>query len=210
MKIRPFRALRALGTLAFDPYDTKAGSQVVGALTGDSWERHAQEMRSDADGFDLLKDRPDLGAMLSRREWLASLPNGSLGRAYLRWSDDRGFNPAQMRTSLGARQTGLSDADYLLDRANISHDLWHIVTGYGTDLRGEAAVTHLMLFQYRHTGMILASFVAGAFQGWKLRRRVRALSDTCQWLPPVRWEELLELPLNRVRSRLQIKPERLN
>ena len=97
-------------------------------------------------------------------------------------------------------------------RLRDGHDLWHVVTGYGRDLLGEAA---LLAFTYRQTGNPgIGLIVLTAW--WKAGRDLpgsRALildgyrrAGTAAWLPAVDWESLLEWPLEEVRRTLRITP----
>jgi len=92
------------------------------------------------------------------------------------------------------------------------HDLWHIVTGYGRDLIGEAA---LLAFTYRQTGNPgIGLIVLTAW--WRAGRRLpdgRALildgylrGGAADWLPAADWESLLERPLEEVRRTHRITP----
>ena len=93
------------------------------------------------------------------------------------------------------------------------HDLWHVLTGYGRDLAGEAANLAFTYAQTRTRGL-LAIVLAAALLGpksldcfwqryllraWRRGRRAAAL-------PMARYEELLALPLDEARQRLGIEP----
>ena len=94
---------------------------------------------------------------------------------------------------------------FLADRMRDTHDLWHVVTGYGPDLLGEAALLSFSYAQTKNPGVLLvvclgiAKSEAGSravmLEGY--RRGQRAA-----WLPAIEWESLLERPLGEVRSQL--------
>lgn len=75
-------------------------------------------------------------------EALARLPEGSLGRALWRHFTDHGFDPDYYR-----KVEVLSDLDWVLMRLRQSHDIWHVVTGIGTDRVGEIALKAFELAQ---------------------------------------------------------------
>src|SRR5690606_14315610 len=96
------------------------------------------------------------------------------------------------------------------DRLRDMHDLWHVATGYGRDLVGEAALLAFSYAQTRNPGVGFIVAVAwlrakgdGAFarpvivEGYKRGRRAA-------WLPAADWEHLLTLPLERVRAELNL------
>ena len=93
------------------------------------------------------------------------------------------------------------------------HDLWHVLTGYGMDEAGEAALLAFNLGQVPNFGMLLIVLAAAAigpkdmwlswprylFQAWRRGRRAALLA-----VAP--YEHLLARPLDEVRARLRIEP----
>jgi ubiquinone biosynthesis protein COQ4 len=96
-------------------------------------------------------------------------------------------------------------------RMRDSHDLWHVVTGYGRDLLGESALLAFTYRQTRNPGIALIVLVAW----WKAGRALpgaRALirdayqrAGRAEWLPGVDWESMLERPLEEVRETLRVE-----
>ncbi|MCB9554280.1 MAG: hypothetical protein H6705_20820 [Myxococcales bacterium] len=115
------------------------------------------------------------------------------------------------------REVGLPPLDddrmWFVNRYMTSHDLQHIVTGYGPDEMGEAALSAFTLGQHYGFGlMVLTSgaiahlgrqlglpWFAYAWRAWRRGRRAQPL-----YAAP--WEELLPLPLDLVREVLAIEP----
>jgi ubiquinone biosynthesis protein Coq4 len=75
-------------------------------------------------------------------DMLAALPAGSLGHALARHLIDHGFDPDYYR-----KVEVTSDLDWILMRMRQSHDIWHVVTGIGTDRVGEIALKAFELAQ---------------------------------------------------------------
>jgi ubiquinone biosynthesis protein COQ4 len=205
------RAGRALSALMRDPDDLPQVFTLIDALSGTAPHRLLRGFRRTDSGGRLLRERPDIVPVLSDREGLRALPEGSLGRAYLAFVESEGISPRGIRTAslegVVARRRPAVFV-YMHERMRDTHDLWHALTGYKGDVLGELGLLAFTLGQHWNTGvaMILA---AALFKGWSGEvsgmvrdgyRRGRAAA----WLPPQEWESLLALPLATVRARLKI------
>lgn len=73
---------------------------------------------------------------------LEAMPAGTLGHAFARHILDHGFDPDYYR-KIDVRD----DLDWVLMRMRQTHDIWHVVTGIGTDRLGEIAVKAFELAQ---------------------------------------------------------------
>jgi ubiquinone biosynthesis protein COQ4 len=218
-KVEWGRARKALGVLIADPERTDQVFEIIRALSGRTDIRTFKRLLKQPGGVDLLVERPDLLAVLSDRAALARLPEGSLGRAYLTFMQEAdltadGLVDASMQGSGEEAREGFSvEAAWFFDRLRDMHDLWHVLTGYGRDEAGEAANLAFTFGQIGNCGIgliVLAAAVLGPrgdrfywqrylFRAWRRGRRA-------SWLPAVRYEELLALPLAEVRARLAIDP----
>lgn len=210
-RMRPLVALRALGALLADPDDLPQVFTIIDSLPGRWPERSLARMRSTEEGDHVLTTKPQLGKLLADREALRALPSGSLGRAYLELVERAGITPQGIVDASiegGQRPQDLSEElRFLGDRMRDTHDLWHAVTGYGTDLVGEAALLAFSYAQTKSPGVgfiVLLALVKGdkttrpvVIEGYRRGRRAK-------WLPAVAWESLLDRPLGEVRERLGI------
>jgi ubiquinone biosynthesis protein COQ4 len=210
-RTRPIVALRALAALWQNPDDLPKVFTVIESLSGGTHERMLARMRASDVGRRLLETKPDLGARLADRAALLALPQGTLGRAYAEFMDREDITPQGIvdASVVGreASETLSDDLRFVHDRMRDTHDLWHVVTGYGPDLRGEAALLCFNFAQTTDPGVALIALL-GWFKGAGLVRSLmiegygRGLR--AEWLPMVAWEELLELPLTEVRERLRV------
>jgi len=207
-------ALTALNALFENPEDTAQAFRVVEALSGGHGKRMLARFRSAAGGRDLLRERPALIERLVDRASLAKLPEESLGRKYLEFLDSEGITAEGLeQASIEGRNAERhlsADEAFLKDRMRDTHDLWHVVTGYKGDLIGEASLLAFSFAQTRNPGV---GFIAGAALLRGNEPKVRALilrgflrGARAVWLPPVKWETLLALPIDEVRRRLRIGP----
>src|SRR5262245_3745467 len=83
MRRRPLQAIRALGKLIRDPEQTAEVFVIMRSLSGDALERGCARFEKTTVGQALLASGRDIVPVLSDREALAQLPEGSVGRAYL-------------------------------------------------------------------------------------------------------------------------------
>ena len=90
------------------------------------------------------------------------------------------------------------------------HDLWHVVTGYGRDLVGEAAVLAFTYAQTRNRGIglivAMAYWKGGKSVSWfrPFLREAYRRGRRAAWLPATDWEALLARPLHEVRAELGV------
>lgn len=213
---RPLEALRALKKLIEDPTKTEEAFRVVRSLDGPFFGRTFGRFRADAEGARLLASRRSLLAALRDRAALEKLPEGSLGRAYLAFCDREGITPGGLVDASDAvpMAPGLTeDERWFIDRMRDSHDLWHVVTGFRTDLGGELSVLAFSLAQTWGPGLTLLvlgglietykSGEIGAYarklvaDAWRTGRRAR-------WFPLAAWEEWLARPLDEVRVEMGV------
>ena len=179
-------------------------------------------MQASALGRRLLEDRHDALALIANRDRLRGLPEGSLGRLYCSFAESHELYPEVLAEQVRVARVDsgglLPDASpeiaYLHDRYRDLHDLWHVVTGYGTDMAGELAIVNFQAVQVGYRAMTISSWVqllsialrTGRFDvlvtGFRGRRRGRQSKH----LLAADWDRLLMLPLDEVRRELGIPP----
>jgi ubiquinone biosynthesis protein COQ4 len=184
---------------------------LVDALGGMCEERLFQKFRADPGGRRLLAARPDLPRVLDDHDALGALPEGTFGRAYADMCRRRGINSAALVESQRGMSRDYAQLDparqWFSDRLTVLHDLWHILTGYAAQPRGEAGIVAFSYAQglnYRPMPIFLALSVimrvASVSELWKAYRRGRQTAS----LILQNYEELLPLPLETVRARLNL------
>jgi ubiquinone biosynthesis protein COQ4 len=164
---------------------------------------------------------PNVGPVLARRARpprvdlaaLRALPEGSLGRAFAAFLDARGFDPAGLYHS-GDVDPNASDFTLFKAHMERTHDIWHTVTGFDTDIAGELGLQAFGLAQ-AGTGLsyiILAAGMLGTLffdrddgerrmdavvRGWQLGKRARPLFGAD-------WEAMFAWPLDQVRAHFDL------
>ena len=204
-------AVDALRELLRDPEDTSQVFRLIEALSGRTSQNLVRRLRRTAEGRALLRQKPDIIALLCDRTSLASLPEGSLGRAYLAFCEAEGITAeglveASERGSTGEQEL-TPDEEYVGRRMRDTHDLWHALTGYHGDLVGEASILAFTFAQTRNRGVGVIVAVALLKAPMEYRRLIAGAflrGRRAAFLPAQPWEELLELPLDEVRARLAV------
>jgi ubiquinone biosynthesis protein COQ4 len=207
------KALAALRVVARDPDRTDKIGEFIGTLTGPSADILFGKIWSDPIGRVLLEEGRDLGATLGNRGYLASLPDGSLGRAYFEWTARRDFTAEGIAEAIRSQvprelvDPGSTMAARIVDM----HDLWHVLNGWDSDILGEV---HLLGYSYAQLGAyawlmlgLLANLplvLSGRFDGIICLRRAIRRGRSAALLPAVDWEAMLPLPLDEVRRHLRV------
>jgi ubiquinone biosynthesis protein COQ4 len=211
------RALRALRRLLDDASQTQNAFEVVAALDPDFSERGLEAMLAHPEGRRLFAQRPSLLDHLADRSALARLLDGSLGRAYLAHIERWGLEPGKLvaigRGYADATHAGDEGLRWAAERSQLTHDLHHVLTGYGADPLGETA---LLWFSFGLGGgrgialLMLGAALRARHDGgrgwwrylWRAYRRGRRAGA----LAALPYEELLAAPLARVRELALIEP----
>ncbi len=185
------------------------------SLGGMCDERLFRKFKADPAGRRLLAERPSLPDILADHDSLARLPEGSFGRAYLAQCQRININAAGLIESQHnmSRDFGRLDParQWFSDRLTVMHDLWHVISGYATQPRGEAAIVAFSFGQgitYRAIPIfIILSVLTGTARArelWQAYWRSRRTANLI--LQP--YEDLLALPLSEVRARVMVSEAR--
>jgi ubiquinone biosynthesis protein COQ4 len=211
-RIRPLDALRAIRALIRNPDDTALVFEIIEALSGKSRTRVFDRFCRTESGKRLLAARPNLLAQLSNRDALLALPAGSLGRTYGEFMSREQISADGLvdASENWLREDLPADRRWFADRLRDTHDLWHVVTGYGRDLVGEASLLAFTYAQTRNPGIgfiVAVAYLKARGESRPVRRLLRAgyrRGRNAAWLPGVEWEALLDQPLARVREQLGV------
>lgn len=131
--------LHALEVLKDDPANPYYGPLLNACLDTETYAKLARIWREGPEGRRLLDERPTLQGRELDLGALGRLPDGTLGREFVRYFEANGIEPFISAFPVE------SDVDYLSKRYRETHDLCHVITGYGTDERGEMELQAFML-----------------------------------------------------------------
>jgi ubiquinone biosynthesis protein COQ4 len=216
-RLEPLRAYRAFRKLIRNKEDTAQVFEIMRALSGRSIGRGYNRMLKSLEGGRQAFLREELAHKLDDPVWLSQFGPGSVGAAYREFREARGFT-AEGLADEARKVAPLVDAQHPVvwysRRIRDVHDVWHVLTGYGTDALGEACVVSFSYAQTRNLGF--------AFIGWGAAREIQREAPSvparravwqayrngraARWLPGLDYEALFEQPLEAVRERLNIRP----
>ena len=202
--------LKGVVTLLRDPAQTDSVYDVEDGL------RHTKATKL---AVEYVKSKPNVAALFQERylapavnlEDLLKLPTESLGYSYAIYIKDSGFDPNFYRLLKVE-----DDRSYFLLRMRQTHDIWHIVAGFSTDVFGELGLKAFELAQTHRT--MSAVLIAGGLLSTlfkhpedldKLLEQIAIgyrLGAKAKPFFAKKWEENWERPLLEWRQELGIEP----
>lgn len=161
--MRPFKAWKHFRQLIADKEDTSQVFHILEALRDRRFGQTASAFFATSEGRKLLAERTYLPSILDDHDALKKLPDGSVGRVYVDFMEREGLT-AQGLVDEQLKVTGkLYEYDDQVElfgqRLRDTHDLHHILTGYGRDALGEQCV---LAFSYSQTPSWGTLFIAWA------------------------------------------------
>jgi ubiquinone biosynthesis protein COQ4 len=210
------RALRALARLFADKDDTAQVFEIMRSLNGGATLRGYSRLLATPGGGRLAYERVELAERLMDKDWLDNFAPGTVGAAYRDFVVGEGLSAEGL---VSESRKGVTQIDiphpfaWYGRRIRDTHDIWHVLTGYGRDSLGELC---LVAFSYSQTrGLGWAVIGWGGF----LRARGRAgrpyrkavlegfrRGKQAAWLPAEDYLCLLAEPLEAARRRLGLTP----
>lgn len=202
--------LKGVVTLLRDTAQTESVYDVEDGL------RHTKATKL---AVEYVKSKPNVAALFQERylapavnlEDLLRLPTESLGYSYAIYIKDSGFDPNFYRLLKVE-----DDISYFLLRMRQTHDIWHIVAGFSTDVFGELGLKAFELAQTHRT--MSAVLIAGGLLSTlfkhpedldKLLEHIAIgyrLGAKAKPFFAKKWEENWERPLLEWRQELGIEP----
>ena len=198
--------IRAFRKLIDNPADPLHGPIFQMCVEHGLIRRVARSLERHGEGRRLLAERPRLDASAVSLATVEALPASSLGRAYAAYFEDNKivpFDPPQLPVE--------THEDYVATRLREVHDVFHVVTGYGTDEIGEL---ELQWFNCGNLGwgplpifVLVAAFVMGRLKPsgglWSACKRARAAyrrGRQSRSLASILWEDYWHMPVGDLRA----------
>lgn len=216
-RLRPFKTLGHFQKLVANKEDTEQVFHMTDCLPSASYDQVLRTFCESAQGQRLMAQEPCLPDLLDDHDHLLSLPEGSVAHAYVAFMRSEELSAAGLvaESAKAGRPHFDDQAQWFHDRLRDTHDLVHVLTGYGRDPLGEQCALGFSYGQYKSwTDAFLAW--AGAFELW---RRVKAdapvfaavreavqIGKGAQPLFAQDIPALLAEPLESARARMNIRP----
>ena len=215
-KYRPLTAIHHFRELLKDKEDTSHVFRIFEALPHKSFMPRVRELTLSEQGERLRAEEPYLPPILDDHETLRKLPQGTVAHAYCDFMEREGLSAAGLVAE--ADKLGRPKYDDLVQwfafRSRDTHDLMHVLTGYGRDALGEQCVLLFTYGQQPSHGHLLIGY-AGAWNIKKMAGRSKApvykavrqaqrTGTACPALVGMSIRELLAMPLDEARSKLNI------
>ncbi len=166
-RFRPLKVLHHFGKLVEDKEDTEQVFHIIEATKGRKSHAQAHAFIRSSEGQRLMREGGDIPAMLDDHARWADCGPETVAAHYIAFMKREGLSAAGLVAeshkwappeSLPRDQT-----QWYFDRLRDTHDLFHVLTGYGRDALGEASLLGFSYEQNHNTGILFIAY-AGARQ----------------------------------------------
>ena len=198
------RAGRALFNLAVDPSRLEQVFVIGESLNAHRIPEMLERLQADPETRRLLEERPRIDSAHVDFAALGRLPEGTLGREYVRFLNDNGITPDVFKMP----DIGDERMAYVMMRIRQTHDLWHVLTGYTPDVTGEVLLQAFTFAQLRAPSALAIAAMGTLRFGWRKPRfftRLRAAfrgGKATKKLAAFRWEDHWAEPVSKLREDL--------
>lgn len=217
LRKRPLKALHHFRKLLKDKEDTEQVFRIFDALPRKAFRHKAQAFGESETGRALYASEQYLPDLLDDHERLRAMPRGSVAHAYCDFMEREGLTAAGL-VAEGEKMGGLRYGD-LVEwygwRSRDTHDLLHVLTGYGRDAIGEQCVLAFTYGQSPAPAYLFIAYAGGANVKKTIRTKApifraineaRRLGRACPRIVEESIADLLAEPLDVARERLNIEP----
>lgn len=220
-RFRPFKALGHFRKLIKDKEDTAQVFPIFEALPRRDFVPSAQAFIASDTGQAIYASEHELPPLLDDHEALRRLGPGTVAAAYCDFMESEGLSAAGLveeeAKSWGDRPRHDDILAWYGRRHRDTHDLLHVLTGYGRDALGEQCVLAFTYSQSPSPAHLFLGY-AGAWEIARRLRRVRAvetpifkavreaqkLGKACPRVAEMPIREVLAMPLEEARARFNI------
>jgi ubiquinone biosynthesis protein COQ4 len=168
--LRPLKALKHFRNLIADKEDTEQVFHITENLRTARSLQHAMAFLQSDMGKMLVERDENLPDILDDHDALRKFPDGSLGRAYADFMEAEGLTANGLVEESKKFDSKMPEYDdqisWYANRMRDTHDMNHILTGYGRDPLGEQCV---LAFTYSQNFSLGFYFIAYA-GGWEVKK----------------------------------------
>jgi ubiquinone biosynthesis protein COQ4 len=161
---RPIKAWRHFRKLVANKEDTEQVFHITEALKGRRTHEQAWAFIGSADGQRYLAEETNIPAMLDdHARWADCAPN-TVAAHYIAFMRREGLSAAGLvaeSEKFMPREKRLGDlTEWYFERLRDTHDLFHVLTGYGRDALGEASLLGFTYEQNYNRGIWFIAYAA--------------------------------------------------
>lgn len=223
LRYRPLKAWRHFRELLKDKENTEEVFHIFESLPWKGVKPAAQAYLTSAKGKRVRASEAYLVPILDDHAALRRMPKGSVAHAYCDFMEREGLTAQglidEYEKFRGERPEFDDQLEWYFRRMRDTHDLLHVLTGYGRDALGEACVLAFTYSQQPSPAHLFISYMAGL----NMRKQSKAkfgvappvlhairegqkLGKACPRIAELPIRELLAMPLDEARARLNITP----
>jgi ubiquinone biosynthesis protein COQ4 len=216
-RTRPLKAYRHFRELLKDKENTEEVFYIFEALPWKGARAAAERFLTTPKGQTIRASEPYLPYLLDDHAALRKLPAGSVAHAYCDFMEREGLSAAGLVAESEKFRSGRYEFNdqftWYLDRQRDTHDLQHVLTGYGRDALGEQCVLAFTYGQQPSPGHLFIGYLGGLEISRNQRvevpvlravREAQRLGAGCPRITEQPIRDLLALPLDEARRRLNI------
>ena len=165
---------------------------------------------------EIRRKEPSLVTLLDNHEELRKLPQGSLAQVYCDFMEREGLSAQGLVDELDKNRPADmywdDQVSWYFNRMRDTHDLLHVLTGFGRDALGEQCVLAFTYSQQPSPAHLFLGY-AGAFEirkhpvkvpVFRAVREAQTMGKACPRLVEMAISDLLPLPIEEARRRLNI------
>ena len=219
LRTRPFKALGHFRLLLQDKENTAEVFHIFEALPRRDFVPSATAFVTSETGRKVLASEDELAPILDDHAALRRMPEGSVAHAYCDFMEREGLSAQglidEADKSWGDRPRYDDMLAWYGNRHRDTHDLLHVLTGYGRDPLGEQCVLAFTFSQSPSPAHLFIAYLGGLHIKRQTKtkapvlaaiREGQALGKACPRIAEMPIRELLAMPLDAARARLNITP----
>ena len=219
LRLRPAKALHHFRELLKDKENTEEVFYIFEALPWRDLRKSGERFLTSERGMDLRVREPNLPTILDDHAALRRMPEGSLAHAYCDFMEREGLTAQglveEFERFAKDKPKYNDQFQWYMNRMRDVHDMLHVLTGYGRDALGEACVLAFTYSQQPALAHLFIGYMAGLNIGKQVKssapvlraiREAQGLGKACPRVAELSITELLPMPLEDVRAKLNITP----